>query len=152
MARRASIEAQLAGLGPVGSDDVARRLVLEDRAAATRLVQQLERHLGADVLGRIERVWGLSGAEVARILGVSREAYRKWRVRLPADRAVPVAALDRATTTLLAKVVADRIPSVVRSPAPLLGERSLLEIAKSEGPEAVALAVDELFDLRRVQP
>ena len=146
------LERQVLDLDADGLERLAGRLVAADPDAAKGFAQLLERRLGVDELSRIERVWGLSGAEVAQVFGVSREAYRKWRVRVPADRAAALAQLDRATDTLLSKVRIDRIPAVVRTAAPLLGGRSLLDVATTDGPGAVSAAVDSLFDLRRVQP
>jgi hypothetical protein len=134
------------------AEDIAQQLVEDDPDAARALVQAIERRLGTEPLARVERVWGLSGAEVAAIFGVSREGYRKWRSGVPPERADAVAALDRATQVLLGKVKVDRIPAYVRRPVPLLGGRTLYEIARTAGPLRLVEEVEGLFDIRRVQP
>jgi hypothetical protein len=138
---------------PGSPREFASRLIATDRDVARAVARELELGLGSDALDRVERVWGLSGAEVAKVFGVSREAYRKWRAHgVPADRTEAVAELDHATQVLLEKLVVDRIPAVVRRPAELLGGRSLLDVALEDGPAVVAVEVDRMFDLRRLQP
>jgi hypothetical protein len=138
---------------PGARREFASQLIASDRQVAQAVARELELGLGSDALGRVERVWGLSGAEVAKVFGVSREAYRKWRARgVPADRTQAVAELDHATQVLLEKLVIDRIPAVVRRPAEVLGGRSLLDVALADGPAVVGVQVDRMFDLRRLQP
>jgi hypothetical protein len=131
----------------------ARDLVDSDSAVALALVQALERQLSAEPLRRLERVWQLSASQAAGLFGVSRQAYAKWhRGGVPAERRADVADLDAATAELLARVSVDRIPAVVRRPAAILGDRSLLEVAATHGAAAVRAGVEHAFDLSRVQP
>jgi hypothetical protein len=128
-------------------------LVSADAEGAARLAQYLERHLSAEPLDRFERVWQLSASQAAAVFGVSRQAYAKWRSGgIPADRRVDVQLADQATAALLDHVKVDRIPVVLRRPAPALAGRSLLDIARSGDLQAVRDEVEALFDLRRVQP
>ena len=83
---------------------------------------------------------------------MSRQALSKWRSGgVPAERAPALAELGAATDELDRRVKRERIPAVVRRRAPVLGNRSLYELA-SEGRHAeVRQAVTAMFDLRRVQ-
>ena len=140
-------------LGPTDSEAVAVALVASDADLAARLAQHLERHLSAAPLDRFERVWQLSASQAAAVFGVTRQAYAKWRsAGIPADRRVDVRLADEATATLLDHVQVDRIPAVVRRPAPALGGRSLLDIARGNDLHAVRDEVEAIFDLGRVQP
>jgi len=134
-------------------DAAAAQLLEADSTAAIALVQALERHLSADPLRRIERVWQLSSSQVAAIFGVSRQAYAKWLATgVPAERRADVSQMDEATRQLLDRVQADRIPAAVRRPADLLGGRSLVDLALAHDHGAVLAAVVRTFDLSRVQP
>jgi hypothetical protein len=124
-----------------------------DPAWARRLVDELDRAVRTEPLERLIELWGLSNAAAARTFGVSRQAFSKWlRKGPPADRAGAVADLATATDLLDRYVKRERIPAVVRRGAPALGGRSLVELAEAGDTAAVARAVSEMFDLRRVQP
>lgn len=135
--------------------DVAARLIAEapDERWLRSLVDHLDRRVRTQPLERLLALWGLSASEAARIFGVSRQAFSKWRRQgPPAERAPAVAALAAATDLLDRHVKRERIPAVVRSPADRLGGRSLYETACAGRHLEVRDAVAEMFDLRRVQP
>ena len=91
--------------------------------------------------------------EARRVFGVSRQAFSMWLRRgTPAARADTVADLAAATDLLDRYVKRERIAAVVRRPAPLLGDRSLLDLATDGHTRQVAESVEAMFDLRRVQP
>lgn len=124
-----------------------------DEAWTRRFVDELNRTVRTRPLDRFTELWGLSNAAAARIFGVSRQAFSKWiRNGPPAARSAAVADLASATELLDRYVKRERIPAVVRRPAPNLGGRSLLDLAGDGDTRAVAEAVAEMFDLRRVQP
>lgn len=123
---------------------VPGRLVTVDRGA--------DRPSSESQLDRIERLWGLSSVEAAELLGVPKQAYDAWRtLGVPADRLADVADLDAATNALLRHVREDRISVVVRRSADSLDGESLLELAGSK-PSMLHQLVEELVDLRRIQP
>ncbi len=124
-----------------------------DPAWARSLVDELDRTIRADPLTRFTELWDLSNAAAARVFGVSRQAFSKWlRNGPPAARAEAIADLAAATDVLDRYVKRERIPAVVRRPAPNLGGDSLLEIASAGETRMVADSVAAMFNLRRVQP
>ncbi len=135
--------------------DAAERLLVQapDHRWAIRVAAEIERRASANALEVVGERWGLSKAALARMFGVSRQAFSKWLADKPAaKRAHDIAALETAHEILERFVRPDRIAAVVRRPADHLGGRSLLDIANSEGPSAVLDAVRPMFDLRSVQP
>jgi hypothetical protein len=134
--------------------EVAALVLAErDQEWTRRLVDELDRAVRTEPLERFVDLWALSNAAAARIFGVSRQAFSKWLSNgPPASRSGAVADLATATDLLDRYVKRERIAAVVRRPAPLLGDLSLLEVAAAGDTQAVADAVVAMFDLRRIQP
>jgi hypothetical protein len=134
--------------------EVAALVLAErDQEWTRRLVDELDRAVRTEPLERFVDLWALSNAAAARIFGVSRQAFSKWLSNgPPASRSGAVADLATATDLLDRYVKRERIAAVVRRPAPLLGDLSLLEVAAAGDTQAVADAVAAMFDLRRIQP
>lgn len=135
--------------------EVAETIAAEapDRQWLRTLVDDLDRRLETDPLERLLSLWGLSASEAARMFGVSRQAFSRWRhAGVPSGRMPAVAELARATNLLDRYVKRERIPAVVRRPAPVLGNRSLYELATEGRHAELADTVSRMFDLRRVQP
>lgn len=134
-------------------DAASALLEVVDSLWARRLVDELDRAVRTEPLERFVELWDVSNAGAARVFGVSRQAFSKWlKTGPPAVRAAAIADLSSATDILDRHVKRERIAAVVRRPAPALGNRSLLEMAEAGETEAVAKAVRDMFDLRRVQP
>ena len=134
---------------------VAERLMAEapDTEWIRTLIDDLDRQLRTDPLERLLALWGLSASEASRAFGVTRQALSKWRqAGVPADRTPALMDLAMATDLLDRRVKRERIPAVVRRPAPNLGGRSLLDLAFEGRHAEVRDAVATMFDLRRVQP
>jgi hypothetical protein len=134
---------------------VAERLVAEapDRAWLRALVDDLDARLRTDPLERLLSLWGLSASEAARAFGVTRQALSKWRQSgVPADRTPALMDHAAATDELDRRVKRERIPAVVRRPAPDLAGRWLLDLAMENRHAEVRQAVARMFDLSRVQP
>lgn len=118
-----------------------------------QLVDELDRTVRTDPLDRFVTLWGLSNAGAARVFGVSRQAFSKWRkIGPPALRSAAVADLASATDLLDRYVKRERIPAVVRRPADQFGGRSLLDVAEQGDTHSVLEDVAAMFDLRRTQP
>ncbi len=135
--------------------DMAQRLIADapDRSWLRALTDDLDRELRTDPLERFLALWGLSGADAGRALGVTRQAVAKWRRSgIPPDRIPALMDLATATDLLDHRVKRERIPAVVRRPAKNLGGRSLLDLAFEGRHVEVREAVAAMFDLRRVQP
>lgn len=118
-----------------------------------QFVDELDRAVRTDPLERFVELWGLSNSAAASVFGVSRQAFSKWlKTGVPVIRADAVGNLAAATDLLDRYVKRERIPAVVRRPAPVLGDSSLLDLASNGETRRVAEAVEQMFDLRRVQP
>lgn len=135
--------------------DVAEDLIRNapDQGWLRELTDVLDRRVRTEPLERFTELWGLSGAEAARVFDVSRQAFAKWlRNGVPAERTVAVADLTAATEILDHRVKRERIPAVVRRKADVLGGRSLYEMGCEGRHRELLEAVQAMFDLRRVQP
>lgn len=135
-------------------EEAAAQLVATtDPNWARRFIDELDRTVRTEPLERFLELWGLSNAAAANVFGVSRQAFSKWlKNGPPSSRATAIADLSLATELLDRYVKRERIAAVVRRPAPVLENRSLLEIASSGDTLAVADATRAMFDLRRIQP
>lgn len=134
---------------------VAQRLIAKAPTVdwLRTVIDDLYRELETRPLERLLALWDLSAAEASQAFGVSRQAISKWRMSgIPADRTPALTDLSEATDLLDRYVKRERIPAVVRRPAPNLGDRSLLDLALDRRHEDVRKAVVAMFDLRRVQP
>ncbi|MBW3666394.1 MAG: hypothetical protein KY394_02240 [Actinobacteria bacterium] len=133
--------------------EVANRLLdSEDAAWIRELVDALDREVRRRPLERMITLFELSNAAAARLFGVSRQAFSKWLANgPPAERADDVARVDAITDLLDRYVKRERIPAVVRRPAAVLGDRSILEMLEEGEYRDAAAAVADMFDLRRIQ-
>jgi len=124
-----SAQADYANLDPKAA---AEQLYTDHRGEHAWLdafTEHLDRHRSGQSLARTLSVWGLSQAEAARLLGVSRQAVGKWLAQgVPADRAEFSANLAAATDLLVHFLKRDRIPAVVRRPIPARQGASLLDL------------------------
>lgn len=135
-------------------EDLARELIHSaDSDWLRHLVDALDREIRTDPLRRLNSLWDMSNAAAARLFGISRQAYSKWLAAgPPADRADDVAAVDNITDLLDRYVKRERIPAVVRRPAPILGGRSIVESLEDGDYTGTEQQVRDTLDLRRVQP
>lgn len=99
---------------------------------------------------RVLEVWGLSQAEFAAAMGVSRQAVGKWMSQVPGDRAVDLADLSAATDLLEHYLKRDRIPAIVRRPSSALGQHSLLDLVANDGAAAALQACRLMFDVAAI--
>jgi hypothetical protein len=135
-------------------EEIARELASSaDLHWLRELVDALDREVRTEPLERLTKLWDLSNAAAARLFGVSRQAFSKWLVKgPPADRAEDVSRVAVITDLLDRYVKRERISAVVRRPAPLLGDRSIIEVLEAGQYGEAAEKVRAMFDLRRVQP
>jgi hypothetical protein len=138
----------------VAPEEMARELMDSADVDWLRdLVDALDREVRTGPLTRLISLWDLSNAGAARIFGISRQAFSKWLASgPPADRADDVVAVDDISTLLDRYVKRERIPAVVRRPAPTFDDVSIIERLESGNYAGTAALVRETFDLRRIQP
>lgn len=114
--------------------------------------EQLDRHRAGHALARTLAVWGLSQAETARLLGISRQAVGKWLERgAPAERSRLVGDLAAATDLLVHYLKRDRIPAVVRRPIAACGGRSLLDLVAAGESAAMLATCRDMFSFEHAQ-
>jgi len=77
-------------------------------------------------VNQIRSSMALSGADLARLLGVSREAVRQWEngSTISEDRWATIDSAYETVQRLLKYFKPDRLPAVIRRPIPGLGNRS----------------------------
>jgi hypothetical protein len=147
--------AGMSGIHVPSARDVATRLIAQapNEGWLRVLIDDLDRRVRTRPLERLLSLWGLSAAQGAQLFGISRQAFMKWlKAGPPAERAEAVAALAAATDLLDHHVKRERIAAVVRRKVPQLSGNSLLGLATAGEYGKVRSAVEEMFDLRRVQP
>lgn len=95
---------------------------------------------------RVFTVWGINHSEAGRMFGVTRQAVSRWIIDgIPATQTVALADLATATDILTHYVKADRIPAVVRRPAPALDHKSLLDLVADGRTSDVVDACRRMF-------
>jgi transcriptional regulator with XRE-family HTH domain len=98
-------------------------------------------------LNRIRSTLGITAAELARLLRVSREAIRKWEHGDPIapDRWPDIDRLLEAAQTLLGYFKPEYVPSVIRRPVPDLNNDTPLDYLASRRFDELAAYFDEKF-------
>lgn len=131
----------------------AQLLADHNDAWVNAFTDELDRHLSGRTLTRVMRLWHLSRAELGELFGVSRQAVSKWITDgVPGDRAPQVAEVDAITDLLDRYLKRDRIPAVVRRPAPRLEGVSLIGLVTSgRGSDALRLT-RQMFTFTDLHP
>jgi transcriptional regulator with XRE-family HTH domain len=88
-------------------------------------------------LGFIREALGLSKTELGRLLGVRRQALDQWAGSVPADRTARVNRLIELAQFLQRRLVAARIPQIIRTPAKGLDGRTILDVLAASGVEPI---------------
>ncbi|MEZ5378152.1 MAG: hypothetical protein R2733_16720 [Acidimicrobiales bacterium] len=89
----------------------------------------LQQQRSANQARRVFAVWGINHSEAGRLFGVTRQAVSRWVIDgIPTSQTVAFADLAAATDILAHYLQADRIPAVVRRPAPALAGLSLVDL------------------------
>jgi hypothetical protein len=103
---------------------------------------------GAELpLERIREVFALNRTGAAELFGVRRQALEGWeRNGVPAERQAKLASIGAIADLLSVQLKADRVPAVVRRPAPAYGDRSILEAIAASEEEQVLEALRSGFD------
>jgi hypothetical protein len=110
----------------------SRLLADQDDRWISELTDELLRRKRGRELERVASVWQLSRRELGELFGVSRQAVTKWLdTGVPPDRAEQVADVQAITDLLERYLKRERIPAVVRRPAPKLDDASLLELVRT---------------------
>ena len=129
-----------------GSATATARALVEAYEDDPRWFDRFSEALDRRRSGHELTVWNLNRSEAGASFGVSRQALTKWLDGgVPEERAAAVADLSAATDLLVRHLRRERIPAVVRRPAPALGGRSLLDLLGTGDTAAVLRACREMF-------
>lgn len=106
----------------------------------------LNRQRSANRARYIFAAWGINHSEAGRIFGVTRQAVSRWTTEgIPASQEVTFADLAAATDILTHYLRSDRIPAVVRRPAPALDGQSLIDLLRNGRSADIVAACAAMF-------
>ena len=98
------------------------------------------------ILDRIRDVFQLSEHELAALFCVQRQSISGWRENgVPQARRASLERLDDLARVIRDEVIQSRIPQIVRTKDAWLGNRTILETIRTDGPEAVCGYLARLF-------
>lgn len=97
-------------------------------------------------LEEIQDVFGLSRSELADLLGRRPQSILEWETRgIPRERRASVERLVDLAQIFRKRVIASRIPEIVRTRDEWLGNRTILETLRSEGVDPIYSYLGRLF-------
>jgi hypothetical protein len=89
----------------------------------------------AQQLDFVREAFGLSETELGELFKVTRQATSQWRERgLPPERSAQVDRVVELAQFLQRRLVPQRIPEIVRTPAKSLGGQPILAVLREHGP------------------
>jgi transcriptional regulator with XRE-family HTH domain len=98
-------------------------------------------------LNEIREVFGLSGLELADLLGRRAQSIAEWETRgIPQQKRASVERLLDLAHLFQSRVIASRIPEIVRTPDAWLGNRTILETLRIDGVDPVYAYLGRLFN------
>jgi hypothetical protein len=97
-------------------------------------------------LDHIGDVFGLNDSGIGSLFNVQRQSVIGWREHgIPPGRRATVERLCDLADVLHREIIPTRIPEIVRTKDEWLGNRSILETIRAEGPEAIYSYLKRLF-------
>lgn len=97
-------------------------------------------------LEEIREVFGLSRSELADLLGRRSQSLIEWETRgIPRDKRASVERLLDLAQIFRKRVIASRIPEIVRTPDAWLGNRTILETLRTAGVDPIYSYLGRLF-------
>lgn len=100
-----------------------------------------------DPLDRIADLFDLTDTDLGRAFAVSRQRVGQWREEgVPVSHQPKLNAIARIADLLERNLVLERIPGIVRTPAPAFGRRTLLEQIEQGRHEDALRRVEDSFD------
>jgi DNA-binding XRE family transcriptional regulator len=97
-------------------------------------------------LQEIRDVFGLSRAEMADLLGRRAQSIVEWETRgVPREKRASVERLLDLAQLFRRRVIASRIPEIVRTPDAWLGNRTILETLRIDGVDPIYGYLGRLF-------
>ncbi len=98
-------------------------------------------------LQQIREVFGLTRSELADLLGRRAQSLIKWETRgVPRQKRACVERLLDLAQLFRRRVIASRIPEIVRTPDSWLGNRTILETLRFDGVDPIYAYLGRLFN------
>jgi len=98
-------------------------------------------------LQEIQEVFGLTKSEMADLLGRRPQSIIEWESRgIPRERRASVERLLDLAHLFRRRVIAARIPEIVRTPDSWLGNRTILETLRADGVDPIYAYLGRLFN------
>lgn len=102
----------------------------------------------AVALRRVMHTWAITRNETAAAFGVTPQAITNWEAsEVPVDHREALGHLAEATDILTHHLKAERIPVVVRRPAVIMGDESLIALVTRQRTREVAQLCREMFQI-----
>lgn len=102
---------------------------------------------GEHPIARLAAAWELTQTDLGRLFGVKRQAIAQWLEQgIPAARQPKLLTILKIADLLQWNVLPERIPAIVRTPAPAYGDRSMIHVIAADEHdrllEEIAASVD----------
>jgi DNA-binding XRE family transcriptional regulator len=98
-------------------------------------------------LEEIRDVFGLSKSEMADLLGRRPQSIIEWETRgVPTEKRASVERLLDLALLFQRRVIASRIPEIVRTKDAWLGNRTILETLRADGVDPIYAYLGRLFN------
>ena len=98
-------------------------------------------------LHEIQDVFGLTKSEMADLLGRRPQSIIEWETRgIPREKRASVERLLDLAHLFRRRVIASRIPEIVRTPDAWLGNRTILETLRADGVDPIYAYLGRLFN------
>jgi hypothetical protein len=98
-------------------------------------------------LEEIREVFGLSKSAMADLLRRRPQSLIEWETRgIPAEKRASVERLLGLAQLFRSRLIASRIPEIVRTPDAWLGNRSILETLRIDGVDPIYAYLGRLFN------
>jgi hypothetical protein len=92
----------------------------------------------SDQLNFLKEAFGLSETQLGVLFKVTRQATSQWRLRgIPPERSAQVDRIVELAQFLQRRLIPQRIPEIVRTPAKGLGGEHMLDVLRERGPVPV---------------
>ncbi len=98
-------------------------------------------------LEEIREVFGLTRSEIADLLGRRPQSIIEWETRgVPREKRASVERLVDLAEIFRRRLIASRIPEIVRTPDSWLGNRTILETLRIDGVDPIYAYLGRLFN------
>ena len=98
-------------------------------------------------LQEIREVFGLTRSEIADLLGRRAQSLIEWETRgVPREKRASVERLLDLARLFRRRVIASRIPEIIRTPDSWLGNRTILETLRVDGVDPTYAYLGRLFN------